>query len=278
MFSSIYSRQLFTRQHFFLLFLFAIIWSCISTWLIHNINQRADDLHKTSSTDHYKHILSTIEQRWAQDAFNFKVSIESLRMLEHGDRGLLKLAAHLTAQGSGIEFPLLEIQTSRGEHVSSYQYSNQKIPKVKYIKIENSTWAFDPESNNLYIVFRQKIWLGSENGYLILFKPVDNALLSQYSYPFTKISLWWQERSIASSEGSKGISESRLASKNTTQNSTILWSINDPTNSPTLLIESTAPPMINWQFLVLPLLISFAIFALALQFILQPHCPQKTSL
>jgi hypothetical protein len=124
----------------------------------------------------------------------------------------------------------------------------------------------DPVHGQLYIVYRQLIWLGNENGYLVLFKPMDHSFLSQLSYPFTRISLWWKGKPVASSDGEDGLvaaGAAFAAQGNDASLSRLLWSSSDSDNAPLLFIESTSPPLLTVGEIGGPLALSLFAFMLA---------------
>lgn len=256
------------RRLIFALLLSALLTGVVSAWIYHTANQRAAHTRLTSAHDHYASVISGLEQHWGREAFNFKVRLESLHFLENAAKHKDQLLANLTAQGGSLEFPSLRIEDAKGDLIVSYEYVGHKIPKVRFLTGQESAWAMDPVHGQLYMVFRQFIWLGNENGYLLLFKPMDNALLNQYSYPFTRISLWWNGKPIASSDGDDGLDlaaiayEKEKASKDASP-SRLPWSITDPDNAPLLFIESTSPPLLTVGELAGPLALSLVAFALA---------------
>jgi len=266
-FRQILGRKL-VRRLLFALFLSALLTGAVSAWIYHTANQRAAQTQLTSAHEHYASVISGLEQHWGREAFNFKVRLESLHFLENVAQRKDQLLANLTAQGGSLEFPSLRIEDAKGDVIVSYEYIGHKIPKVRFFTGQESAWAMDPVHGQLYRVFRQLIWLGKENGYLLLFKPMDHALLNQYSYPFTRISLWWNGKPIASSEGDDGLAMASVAyeREKTSTNlspSWLPWSITDPDNAPLLFIESTSLPLLTIGELTGPLAVSLAAFVLA---------------
>jgi len=244
----------------------ALLTTLVSAWFYHTANDRAAKSQLASAHEHYAAVFSGLEQRWGREAYNFKVRIESMRFLEHGNEHKEKLQANLTAQGGSLEFPSLRIEDAKGLLVTSFEHANHKIPKVRFLPEQDSTWTMDPATGQLYMVFRQQIWLGKENGYLLLFKPMDHALLSLQSYPFTRISLWWKGKPVASSEGTSGLETAAAAYGNPAANpatSRLPWPGAAPENAPLLFIESTSPPLLNLIDLAGPLVLSLLAFALA---------------
>lgn len=249
--------------------LLALLLSCslstlVGAWVYYTANQKAADTQRSIAREHYAKVIADLERRWGREAFNFKIRIEAQRFLEDTKQQKEQLLAYLTSQGGSVEFPSLRIDDARGNAIVTFEYAHDKIPKVKLLPGQESTWAFDPEHNRLYLVFRQLIWLGKENGYLLLFRPMDHALLTQYSYPHTRLSLWWKEKPIASSEGDDGLAAASLEFERSANTQSLLpWSATDNDNAPKLFIESISPPLLGIGELAVPLAISLLTFAIA---------------
>ncbi len=259
-------RQLAQRLVITLL-LSGVLTSVVSAWLYHSANQKAIYLQHTSARQHYANVISRLEQHWGRDAFSLKASLESMRFLESPRQRKDELVAHLSAQGRSLEFPSLRIEDSKGALITSFEYVGHKIPEVRFRTGQDATWAFDPERGHLYMVFRQLIWLGNENGYLVLFKPMDNALLTDHSYPFTRLSLWWKDKLIASSEGNDGFASAAAAFGNMAADLSVTrlkWSSTAQDDAPTLLIELTSPPLLSSAEFIVPLAIALGMFAVGL--------------
>jgi hypothetical protein len=85
-----------------------------------------------------------------------------------------------------------------------------------------------------------------------MFKPMDNALLTQLASPDTSLSLWWGDRAFASSEGNAALE----ALAQPTRRGAVLempWPGNFGDPSPRLLIESTARPLMSPVDFALPM-------------------------
>ncbi|MBS1157737.1 MAG: Cyclic di-GMP phosphodiesterase Gmr [Proteobacteria bacterium] len=262
-------RQFIVRLLLALL-LFAALSGLVSAWIYHLANRLASNQQTISAHEHYSKVISGLEQHWGREAFNFKIRLEAQGFLENAPQQTEKLMANLTAQGGSLEFPSLRIENTRGETLASFEYIGHKIPKARFLPGQETTWAMDPVHGQLFMVFRQYIWLGTENGYLTLFKPMDHALLTQYSYPFTRLSLWWQGKPVASSEGDDGLAKAAAFAKAGSHSplARLPWSGNDPENVPQLLIESISPPLLSIADFAGPLLLSLLLFALAAWFLL----------
>lgn len=258
-------RQVIRRMLLALL-LSGLLTTVVGTWVYLSANAQAADAQMASARDHYLNVIANLERRWGLEAFSFKIRLESQRLLENPSQRQEKLLTYLIAQGGSLEFTSLRIEDQKGHVVATFESQDHSTPKTKFLTGQETTWALDPMHGRLFLVFRQVIWLGSENGYLLLFKPMDHALLTEYSYPRTRLSLWWQGKPVASSEGSDGLSAAVAAlgkSENNLTQSLLSWSSTDSENAPALFIESNSGPLLTVGQFATPLVASFITIALA---------------
>jgi hypothetical protein len=245
--------------------LFAVLIVVLGAWIYRAADAQAAAAQLARGHEHYTSVIADLQRRWGREAFNLKIRLEAQGFLEKAGRQPEKLLSHLISQGSSIEFPSLHVESSRGELIAAYEYTGDVIPKARFLPGQESTWAFDPEHGHLFLVFRQMIWLGKENGYLVLFKPMDHALLSAHSYPSARLTLWWQGKPVASSEGEDGLASA--AAKKTAGTTgdavevSLPWSNSDPDNAPQLELEITPTPLLSWHQLAVPLAIGLLAFA-----------------
>lgn len=244
-----------------------LVGSALALWGYVHSNARAIETQLESARTHYQSAIGILERRLGREAFNLKVRLESLRYLEDMPNGKDRLLAYLIAQGGSVEFPSLRIEDARGEVIASFEYANRRIPDVKFAPGQETAWAWDPIQGRLFLAHRQFIWLGKSNGLLVLYKPMDNALLTQLAYPQTRLSLWLGDRVFASSDGSDGLAAA-AGGKGRTPSLAMPWSDVAGDTGPRLLIESTAPPLLSPLDLALPMLVGFVALVLACWFTL----------
>src|SRR6185369_5203631 len=156
-------------------------------WVKRLVNDKARNTQLANAGEHYAAVISDLDRRLGREAFSLKTRIEAEGFLERSGLRSEELLAYLTLQGSSSEFPSLRIENKSGEIIASYDYATHINPEVNFIPGQVSTWTRDRGDGRLYLVIRQFIWLGKENGYLVLFKPVDHAVLTQITYPGTRL-------------------------------------------------------------------------------------------
>lgn len=248
------------------LLLSGTLTAAVGTWVYLTTNAQAADSQMASAREHYLNVIANLERRWGLEAFSFKTRLETMRFLEDPARRQEKLIEYLAALGGSPEFTSLRLEDQKGQLITSFEYRDNSTPKARFLTGQESAWAMDPVDGRLFLVFRQMIWLGSENGYLLLFKPMDHALLTEYSFPRTRLSLWWQDKPVASSEGEDGLSAAIAARgkpDNNQARSLLPWSSTESENAPLLFIESNSGPLLTVGQFAAPLVASFITIALA---------------
>lgn len=229
-------------------------------WMKNLANDKARSIQLANARAHYTVVLAELDRRWGREAFNLKTRIESQNLLDDPGGRKEQLQTFLISQGSSIEFPSLRIEKTTGEVIAAYDYASHADPKIRFHPGQVSTWAYNPAEKSLYLVIRQFIWLGKENGYLLLFKPMDHSLLTQTTYPGTRLSLWWKGEAIASSDGEDGLHaiSARLTKPQSSENSlTLTWSGPESENLPKLLIETISDELLNAEDIAKPMLFLF---------------------
>lgn len=236
-------------------------------WMKELVNDKARETQLANARDHYSSVLADLDRRWGREAFNLKTRLEAQEILANIEHRKEKLMVYLISQGNSIEFPSLRIETTHGELIASYDYSNHIDTSVKFLPGQTNTWVQNPKDGSLYLVIRQFIWLGKENGYLVLFKPMDHAMLTHITYPGTRLSLWWKGKAVASSDGEDGLRKTAATfSKPESGNASayLTWSGPESEISPKLLIEPLASELIGIGSVARPVMLTFFILLIAI--------------
>lgn len=250
-----------------LLLLILICLAAQGIWMREQVNNKALATQLANAREHYAVVLADLDRRWGREAFNLKTRLESQNILSDAEHRKEKLMVYLISQGNSIEYPSLRIETTRGDVIASYDYASHIEPNVRFSPGQTNAWAQNPADGSLYLVIRQFIWLGNENGYLVLFKPMDHALLTQITYPGTRLSLWWKGKAVASSNGEDGLRKSsdELAQAND-RNATayLTWSGPESETSPKLMIEPLANELLGIGSIARPMMLVFFVLLIAI--------------
>lgn len=234
-------------------------------WVKDLVNEKARSTQLANAREHYAVVLADLDRRWGREAFNLKTRIEAQGILESSGQGREKLLAYLTSQGSSIEFPSLRIEDKGGEVIASYDHASHINAAVKFMPGQVSTWTLAAGDGHLYLAIRQFIWLGKENGYLVLFKPMDHAMLTQITYPGTRLSLWWKGQAVASSDGEDGRSKTAATfakPENSESSIALTWSGPESESSPRLLVETLGGELIGTTSIARPIILVFLVVLL----------------
>lgn len=254
-------------RYLLILVLFALCTLAMTGWLYDRANRQAAAGQLATTQEYFRGVIAGLEQRWGREAFNLKARLESIRFLENPDQKG-RLLAYLNAQGGSIEFPSLRVEDIRGEVLFAHQSVAHKVPKAHFVPNQDSAWAYEPTEERLFLVYRQPIWLGEENGYLYLFKPMDHALLSSHSFPGTYLSLWWNGKAVASSEGTDGLADEAGKPVRSLGEVKLPWGGADYGSVPTLKVEILPREVFSALDVALPLLLGLLVFAAGTSLIL----------
>ncbi len=235
-------------------------------WMKELVNDKARATQLANAREHYAAVLADLDRRWGREAFNLKTRLEAQEILANAALRKEKLMVYLISQGNSIEFPSLRIETTHGELIASYDYASHIETSVKFQPGQTNAWAQNPKDGSLYLVIRQFIWLGKENGYLVLLKPMDHALLTQITYPGTRLSLWFKGKPVASSDGDEGLQKTATAfsaPEAGNSNAYLTWSGPESETSPKLLIEPLTSELIGLGSIARPVMLVFFILLIA---------------
>lgn len=242
-----------------ILLLIALALLLQGAWIRQLVNDKVHSTRLENARDHYMVVLAELDQRWGREAFNLKTRIEAQDILGNTAQRHERVQTYLISQGSSIEFPSLRIERTNGELIAAYDYGSHANPRVKFMPSQVSAWSFNPDDKVLHYANRQFIWLGRENGYLTLFKPMDHAMLTRMTYPGTRLSLWWKGQFIASSDGEEGLQKmaSYARPEDAPSAITMSWAGPENENTPKLLVEILPDELIGSDALLRPAIVVF---------------------
>ncbi|HWS03864.1 MAG TPA: EAL domain-containing protein [Gammaproteobacteria bacterium] len=145
---------------------------------------------------YYGDQIRRIEYTWKAAADQLRVRLEFARILERQDAKLWsKLTAFLNAQRIFLEFPTLLILDVDGRILFRYGAIAHTLDAET---IANSDWHFSSGLGELYRVYREPVWLGTEGqGTLLMLKPLDNATLKALVIPEFSLAVRWEDKVVA---------------------------------------------------------------------------------
>ena len=145
----------------------------VGAWVYYAANQQAAEAQQARARNHYTNVMPTLSDA-GERSLQYQIRIEAQRFLEDPKQRKEKLLAYLTAQGGSIEFPSLRIEDPKASS-SSFRVADDKIPRRNSCRGQESPGR-STQSMAPVLVFPSTHLLGNENGYLLLFKPMDHAL------------------------------------------------------------------------------------------------------
>lgn len=196
---------------------FALVLVTAATALINHLAFRGVLAHKRNETiTHFREQLAFTIQESEKQALRTKTLIELAGYLEDRTSRWQKLKGYLFAQSGIPQFSHVVITNLAGAVLFHFGPDSEKIP-VAFRHSEQVSLDFIQIMDGIYHVFRVPVWMGEDGmGYLLLFKPWDNAGLLEISHPDTHLYLTWHGRPFASSLGGAGIEAfPRIAKRNT---------------------------------------------------------------
>ena len=177
----------------------------LAFWFYAEANKRFLESHLRRAAEHYAGALSLQDVEWERGAFNFKARLEYSRVLEDSAGRQGRLGNFINAQGGVPEYPLVAVFDREGNRLVSFAYGQGRILPAVF-ESGDTGWAYDETDNRLFRVFRQQVWLGEgQNGHLVVYRPIDHAVLGGLAYPETELWALWRKLPVASSRGDDGM-------------------------------------------------------------------------
>lgn len=176
----------------------------LGAWFHSQARQRFLESQLIQAEKYFADAIALREIEWENAAYNFKARLEYSRILENASERHTLLGNFITAQGGVPEFPLVAVVGRYGARLASFEYGTRRLPNTGN-EAQGLSWAYDAGEGTLYRAYRQQVWLGhGQNASLLLYRPVDNAVLSAMAFPESSLSLVWGEKVVASSTGDAG--------------------------------------------------------------------------
>ncbi len=170
-------------------------------WFYNATTEKTIGLKKEGTSLHYLTRIRQLETSWEREAVLVKARIEFMRILEDEANRQMLLGSYFTAQSGNPLFSDIMITGRNGAAVFRHGPHSQFMPASLEMK-GYAGWYFDAPRRALYRVYRQPVWLGKSGmGWLLLFKPLNNALLYGNVFPDTDLFLVWQGVLAATSLG-----------------------------------------------------------------------------
>ncbi len=196
-------RQLWRRLLLAILIGAAVVGGA-AVWFYHTAAERASHQEVEEATTFYRTRVSELEKEWRRGAQHFKSRLEYMRFLEDSRLRWVKLNSYLTAQFNDSNFEHLLIAGPGGDIVYRFGFGAEELaPEVT--RQSQDGWYFRERDQRLFRIHVLPLWLGPDgSARMILFRPLDNALLYQMASHQTHLFLLWRGQTVASSLGEPG--------------------------------------------------------------------------
>lgn len=173
-------------------------------WLNNAAFQKAKLNARSNATVHFKERLERRGLAWEEEVLRTKTLVELTKYLEDRVLRWEKLRAYFIAQGSARQYTHVAVSDSNGKVLFRLGEGSEMIPGV--LRSGEMSPEYLRIVDGIYRMFRLPVFMGPDGmGYLLLLKPLDNALLGDLSYPDTHLYITWNGRAAASSLGGEGI-------------------------------------------------------------------------
>jgi two-component system cell cycle sensor histidine kinase/response regulator CckA len=142
-----------------------------------------------------------IERRWQIEADVFHNQLEFSRVLDVDDARILhaRFTAFVTSFGGSGVFTHAALISPSGAVLASYRTRSQQELKLPSPLDATPAWIFGAQDNTLYRALGVPVLIAGRRARLIVYAPLDNALMARNVMPDTRISLAWQGKIIAES-------------------------------------------------------------------------------
>lgn len=234
----------------------------LAFWFYSHANQRSIERHLRQAASHFDGALALRESEWERVAYNLKARLEFSRILEDVAARQTRLSRFITEQGDVQDYSLFVVLDQDNNRLAWFAYGQNRIPPA-FFEHGDAGWAYDGTDNRLYRVYRQQIWLGvGQNGVLLTFRPIDNALLSTLTYPETELQVLWQNRPVASSIGDEGLSVADAVPVSDSHQRLLAWNKTHPDN-PRIVLRIDPDEPFSLPELFQPLALGALVFGAA---------------
>ncbi|MBF0152892.1 MAG: diguanylate cyclase [Magnetococcales bacterium] len=214
---------------------------------------------------YYEGRITLLDQDWQERVIRLHARIESKNLFASSEKSLENLQGVLRLEDRDT-FPVILVMDADQKII--FQLSDT-IEVSEHFTAKTATgWYFDGKKQALFRWYRQPIWMGARGkGKLVLFVPMDNALLFRNAMPVTDLFLIHEEQVVASSLGHVNTPVQTLKKKYDWQNgfrydqSVIPWGGHENLN-PTLVIRYQSTPLFSVLEIMVVGSLVFALIAL----------------
>lgn len=155
---------------------------------------RVQALWVQEARSHFERQVRRVETDWTRQADMLRAQVEFAGLLDDAEErtAALRFTAFFANLGGESTFTHVLVRTSDGREVARYatRSGSAEPPPAD----EGTGWSYSSVDGVLYRVLRAPVRLGrSARGEMLLFAPLNNALIDSVAFPDAGISLHWRE-------------------------------------------------------------------------------------
>jgi PAS domain S-box-containing protein len=247
--------------------LFVVMLGFMTAMIYQFVLEKADHERAVNLQEFYRARLDQLQNEWELYSRDVRVRIEYTRILENPATATANLQAFLTIQSGDRRYSHLQIRNL--DQKVLFTFGKSTLQEFSYDSGQNQFWVYDTATNELYSVYSEPVWLGARGtGRLLLFFPVNHALLGQLAMPGVTLTSFYHARPVANSMGEAGLQqETDHANHNLKEDQHVHWSpsTRDPVS---IHIEAPLKPLFTPAELTISVSLVPIIDAIILWFVL----------
>jgi len=143
---------------------------------------------------HFERQVARVESEWLRQADLLRAQVDFVGMLDGGDEraAAARFTAFFASLGGESPFTHVLARDPAGRVVARYATRSGSADPPP--AAPGAGWAYSPVDGLLYRVLASPLRVGAQGrGELLLFTPLNNALMSSIAFPEADISLHWRE-------------------------------------------------------------------------------------
>ncbi len=166
-----------------------------------HFNESAAEEKLDHALRHFHTRIGAIEQDWQVQADATRSQITFNRILETADPRMLqaRFTALAASAGGTSVFTHVVLVGTDGKVVARYRTRSQQDLDLPNPLDVSPAWIFGAQDRTLYRAIGLPVLIGTSKGRLLLYAPLDNALLGRNSFPDTRMKVKWQGQAVAES-------------------------------------------------------------------------------
>ena len=168
---------------------------------LRHLNTSAAEEKLDNALRHFRDRIATIEQDWQVQADAARSQITFNRLLDSVDTRMLqaRFTSFGASSGGTSIFTHIVLLGPDGAVVARYRTRSQQDLDLPDPLDASPAWIFGAQDRTLYRAIGMPVLIGAGKGRLLLYAPLDNALLGRNSFPDTRMRLRWQGQVVAES-------------------------------------------------------------------------------